>query len=213
MERTRVLLADDHAVVRLGVRALLANAPDVSVAAEAATSEEAETLCAELQPDVLLLDLRMPGPTPRETLHYVRTRSPSTRVVVLSAYRDEAVVRELIELGVDGYVLKDDVPDAVLRAIRAVADGDTWFSRPVMTELACGELRPDHEADTPRLTERERELLRLLADGWDNAGIARKLNLRPQTVRNYFTRLYAKIGVRSQVEAVAWFHSGGAHDR
>lgn len=212
MESIRVLVADDHAVVRLGLRAMLANAPDLSLVAEATTGREAQLLCAEVQPDVLLLDLSMPGPSARETLSFARAHSPATRVVVLSAYCDQAMARQMVAVGVDGYVLKDDAPDAVVRAIRTVTEGDTWFSRPVVVELAAVEVGAAPSRGATELTGRERELLRLLAEGLDNARIAEALDLRPQTVRNYLTRLFAKLGVGSRTEAVAWLHHNEVRD-
>jgi DNA-binding NarL/FixJ family response regulator len=213
METIRVLVADDHAVLRLGLGALLANQPDLCLVGEATTGDEAQRLCEELQPDVLLLDLSMPGRPARETVGFVRERSPVTRVVILSAYCDGAAVRELVALGVDGYVVKDDAPDAAVRAIRSVSRGDTWFSRPVMAELAGREAAEGRRENGPELTERERQLLGMLADGWDNARIAAELKLRPQTVRNYLTRLFAKLGVGTRAEAAAWLRRRGDSDR
>ena len=203
----RVLLADDHPLVRAGLRATLATAPDLALVAEAATADEAQRLCHEHGPDVLLLDLAMPGPPPAATVAYVGEQCPRTRVIVLTAHDEEAYARGLIAMGVAGYVLKDEAPEALVQAIRSVAQGGSWFSYAVIRKLAEPE-RPAPAAGA--LTGRERQLLGLLAQGWDNARIAGELHLSEQTVRNYLSRLYAKLGVRSRPEAMAWLRDHGA---
>lgn len=203
----RVLLADDHPLVRAGLRATLAAAPDLALVAEAATADEVQHLCRQHQPDVVLLDLAMPGPPPAVTVARLREDSPALRVIILTAHDEEAYVRALIALGVAGYVLKDEAPEALVQAIHSVAQGGSWFSSAVIRKLAEPE-RPSPAAGA--LTARERQLLGLLAQGWDNARIAGELHLSEQTVRNYLSRLYAKLGVRSRAEAMAWLHEPGA---
>lgn len=201
----RILLADDHAVVRKGLRALLADEPAVEVVGEATTADEAQVLAADLQPDVMLLDLRMPGPPATETVRFLGAQSPETRVIVLTAHGDEAAVRELVGLGVRGYVLKDDPPDTLVEAIQAVERGGTWFSPQVVAALL--ERRPAGEQEHGmQLTERERDLLELVKRGWDNQRIAAELSLGEQTIRNYLHVLYSKLGVSSRAEAVVWAH-------
>ncbi len=199
----RVLLADDHPLVRAGIRATLAG-EGITIVGEATNSREAWQLCRDLQPDVLLLDLSMPGPSPFDTMRRLQEDCRTVRVVILSAYDDPAYVRGLAIAGVAGYVLKDEAPETVARAIRSVMDGGTWFSRSVMAKLVRG--RPDTpgQGTIARLTDRERKLLQLLARGLDNARIAATLGLGEQTVRNYLSQLYAKIGVHSRAEAIAW---------
>lgn len=199
----RVLLADDHPVVRAGVRAMLAGEPDIEIAGEAVTGNEAQDLYATLEPDVLLLDLSMPGPPAAETVRFLHSQSLPVHVVMLTAYRDEAAVRELVRLGVEGYVLKDDEPEAVAAAIRRVAAGGTWFSPHVMAALTQ---RPPRETETLHMTDRERQLLDLIRRGWDNKRIATELSLSEQTVRNYLSVVYGKLGVTSRAEAVVWTH-------
>lgn len=208
--KARVLLADDHAVVRKGIQAILADEPNLTVVGEATTGEEAQQLCKELRPDILLLDLSMPGPTASATMTFVHTYSPWTRVVILTAYHDDVAVRELVTTGARGYVLKDDAPDAVAGAVRSVAQGGTWFSPPVMATLLNGQRSSPGTDDAAALTGRERELLDLLKNGWDNGRIAAQLHLGEQTVRNYLHRLYGKLGVGSRAEAAVWAHE---HDR
>lgn len=201
MRPIRVLLADDHALLRAGLRALLGNEPDLAIVGEAPTGDEVQRLCVERRPDVLLLDLRMPGPSAGEIVRFLHVHASETRVVVLTASQDAAAVREMTRLGVGAYVLKDDEPDAVRLAIHAVVQGGTWFSPAVVS--ACTDTGADGRRQVA-LTGRERELLDLLMEGWDDQRIAGQLNLEYQTVRNYLSKLYGKIGVYSRTEAIVW---------
>jgi DNA-binding NarL/FixJ family response regulator len=160
-----------------------------------------------LQPDVLVLDLNMPGPPATATLAFVQAHCPHVRVVVLTAYDDEAVVQELIEAGVGGYVLKDEAPDSLVQAVRSVVRGGTWFSQPVVTKYVRASTRA--AAAGPSFTERESQILGMLARGWDNARIAEELHLGEQTVRNYVSRLYGKLGVQTRAEAIVWARDHG----
>src|SRR5215216_4914736 len=178
----RVLLADDHPFVRAGLRATLETEPDVLVVGEVADGDEAQRQCQALRPDVLVLDLNMPGSPATATVASVRELSPPVRVVVLTGYED-AYVSDLIAAGVGGYVLKDEAPEALVQAVRSVVGGGTWLSQPVVAQLVrrCAGPAPTG----PRLTEREGQLLRLIARGWDNARIGAEVNLTQHTVRNY----------------------------
>src|SRR5215216_249311 len=193
----RVLLADDHPFVRAGLRATLETEPDVLVVGEVADGDEAQRQCQALRPDVLVLDLNMPGSPATATVASVRELSPPVRVVVLTGYED-AYVRDLIAAGIGGYVLKDEAPETLVQAIRSVVSGGTWFSQPVVAQL----VRPAPTG--PPLTEREGQLLRLISRGWDNARIAAEVHLQQDTVRNYVSRLYAKLGVQTRAEAIVW---------
>ena len=201
-EPIRVLLADDQPLIRAGLRATLEAEPDLAVVGEAADGDETQQRCRELHADVLVLDLNMPGPQPTRTVSFVQEHCPDTRVLILSAYDDGASVRRLLGAGVDGYVLKDEAPDALVDAVRSVAHGGTWFSRPVVATMTH-QGRPT-EPTLPALTNRENELLGLLARGLDNARIASELHLGEQTVRNYLSRLYGKLGVQTRSEAIIW---------
>lgn len=200
----RVLLADDHPAVRAGVRAMLASEPNIEVVGEAVTGNEAQDLCATLEPDVLLLDLSMPGPPAAETVEFLHRQALPVHVVMLTAYDDPVVVRDLVGLGVRGYVLKDDEPEAVAAAIRHVAADGTWFSPQVITALTQRLQSANGAAETLHLTDRERQLLYLIRRGWDNRRIATELSLSEQTVRNYLSVVYAKLGVTTRAEAVVW---------
>jgi two-component system nitrate/nitrite response regulator NarL len=204
--RVRILLADDHPLVRSGIRATLSGEASFEVVGEATNGAEVQLLCQELRPDLLLLDLSMPGPSPLETITCVRQLSPETRVLVLTAYDDDAYVRNIINIGVDGYLLKDEATEALVQAIKAVVQGGTWFSRVVMQKFVVVKQDPDAEAG---FTPRELELLASIGQGWDNRRIASEFDLAEQTVRNYISRIYEKLGVRSRAEAVVWARENG----
>jgi len=206
MTMIRVLLADDHPIVRQGLRALLADEPEIAVVGEATTGDEVQEACRTLQPDVLLLDLSMPGPPAADTVRSLRVLSPAIQIVMLTAHRDEAAVRELVSLGVGGYVLKDDEPETVAEAIVQVAGGGTWFSAWAMEALVHGPGSVTSKGQAPHLTSREKVLLELVKKGWNNKHIATELSLGDQSVRNYLRVLYGKLGGTSRPEAVVWTH-------
>lgn len=198
----RILLADDHALVRAGLRAIIADEPDFALVGEATSGDEARDLCAALRPDVLLLDLRMPGPPATETIPWVRAHRPATRIVILTAHREDAWVRGLLDLGAAGYVLKDDALEAVPQAVRAVAAGGTWLSQAIMPAL----LRPPADADAEALTPREREVLALVAAGRSNKDIGLALGVSVRTAEFHVKHLLDKLRARSRAEAVAVAH-------
>jgi DNA-binding NarL/FixJ family response regulator len=200
----RVLLADDHPLVRAGIRATLCNEPDLIFVGEAADGYEARRLAVELRPDVLLLDLSMPGPPAVETVTYLRQHCPDVKVLILTAYDDDAYVRGLINAGVAGYILKDEVPEAVVRALHSVMQGDTWFSRPLMQRLTQNPL-PDPDAsgegEEAQLTGREVQILQLLVAGQTDREIGQALSLGERTVRYCLRNIYDKLRVSNRIEA------------
>ena len=204
-EAVRVVLADDHPLIRSGLCARLASEPDIVVVGEASNGEEAQAACRSLDVDVLVLDLNMPGPPAAATVAYVQEHFPAIRVLVLTAYDDDVYVRGLVAAGVSGYILKDEAPDALVHAVRTVAHGGASFSRSIVSILTqlTQPAKPQRPGG-PVLSERDRELLRLLSRGWDNAKLANELQLGDQTVRNYLSRLYSKLGVRTRSEAIVW---------
>ncbi len=150
---------------------------------------------------MLLLDLNMPGPSPIETVAALRELCPATRVLVLTAYDDDAYVRAVVAAGAAGYVLKDDATEAVVRAIRTVMEGDTWFSRSIMEKLVQRGTDASIQAGRQELTSRELDVLRLVVDGKTNQEIALALAISVKTVEKHLGEVFAKLGVASRVEA------------
>ena len=194
----RVVLADDHPLFRRGVRGLLDAAGGITVVGEAATGEAALALVRRLAPDVLLLDIEMPGMSGVDVARALHAAGDPVAVLVLSAYDDEPYVRELLERGAAGYLTKEEAPERIVEAVRGVAAGRRgWLSR----GMAAPAPRPPEPA---ALSSREREVLGLVAEGLDNAAVARRLFLSESTVKNHVTNIYDKISVRTRAEAVAW---------
>lgn len=211
-ETIRVALADDHPVVRSGIRGVLEVDPAIEVVGEAKNGEEARAMVLEHKPDVLLLDLSMPGPPVTETIEYLKQHSPETRVVILTAHDEDTYIRRVLRAGVSGYLLKDEAVQAVVKAVHAVHQGAAWFSESVAERFMQWQFGREPELGQAELTKRESELLSLIAKGWDNARIAQELGLAEQTIRNYTSTLYDKIGVHSRAEAVVWARERGFAD-
>lgn len=168
---------------------------------EAADGQMALQLCQQSQPDVLVLDIAMPGSPPSETVVELRGCCPEVKIVVLSAYDDDLIVRRLAALGIAGYVLKDDALDAIVHAIRSVARGGTWFSRPVLAKLVewgTSQASPSMEST---LTERERVVLHLLMQGNSDLEIGQALGLAERTVRKEVRDICDKFAVTTRIEA------------
>lgn len=195
----RVLLADDHPFIRSGIRAELAEEDDILVVGEAGSAEEVMARCPELWLDVLVLDLSMPGPPPRETVAFLKQHCPDLKILVLTAYQEEAYIRGLVALGVKGYVLKDEATEALVDAIHAVQRGDNWFSQSVLEKLISDGQRVGEMA----LTTRELEILKLLRQGLTNKEIAYQLRIAERTVRYHVENLLDKLQARNRPEAVA----------
>jgi DNA-binding NarL/FixJ family response regulator len=197
----RVLIADDHPVFRAGLRLTLAEEPNIVVIGEASTGTETVTLCRDLEPDVLLLDLRMPGSSAEDVITLVHAQHATTRIVAVTAFDDALRLRGLVERGMVGYVVKDEPPAILVEAVRTVMYGGSWFSPVVINQLVTGTVA--------RLTERDRELLMLLAIGLSTVQIASRLHLGEQTTRNYSSQLYSKLQVANRAAAVAWAREHG----
>ncbi len=184
----------------MGIRTILSNASDMEVVAESEDGADALALCTRHSPDILLLDMSMPGLNPVDLIKRVRAVCPDTKVIVLTAYDDDAYIRGTVSAGAAGYVMKDEATEMVLVAIRAVMSGGTWFSKQVLQTL----LQPPAPTVRSLFTARESDVLALIGQGQDNAQIAKTLHLAEQTIRNYASRIYDKIGVGSRPEAVVW---------
>ena len=206
-ETIRVLLADDHPLVRSGIRATLADEPEVALVGEATDGHEAQQMCSALRPDIMLLDLSMPGPSPLETIAYVRANCGDAKVLILTAYDDDTYLRGLMGAGIDGYLLKDEATEALLNAIVTVHGGGIWFSDSVAQKMS--DWRGGVKNTAFDLTRREEEMLAGIAQGWDNRRIADEYALAEQTVRNYISRIYDKLNLHSRAEVVVWARQQG----
>ena len=196
----RVLLADDHPFIRAGIRAELAEEDDILVIGEASSADEVLSRCPDLWLDVLVFDLSMPGPPPRETVAFLKQHCPDLKILVLTAYQDEAYVRGLVALGVKGYVLKDEATEALVDAIHAVERGETWFSQQVLEKISS---QAGSGLSEVALTTRELEILKLLRQGLTNKEIAYQLRIAERTVRFHVENLLEKLNARNRPEAVA----------
>jgi DNA-binding NarL/FixJ family response regulator len=198
-----IILADDHPVVRRGVRTLLQSESGLAVVAEASDGLEAVRLIARLKPDVLILDLMMPGLSGLEVVRIVGQRSPQTRVVVLSMYRNNAFIAEALKHGASGYVLKGSAEREIVQAVREAAAGRRFLSPPV-SEIAIDAYIEQAKASSfdphETLTGREREVLQLAAEGKSSPEIGGRLHISPRTVENHRASLMRKLGLQNQSE-------------
>ena len=208
----RVVIADDHDSFRSGLGALLSQIDGLVVVGEAANGEEAVTRVATLQPDVVLMDLAMPGTDGIEATRRIVDAAPHVAVLVLTMSDDDDSVFAAVQAGARGYVLKGAQRAELVRSIRAVAAGDAIFGPAVARRLVAYFARPRPSgADTafPELTEREREILELIAQGRSNADITAQLVLSPKTVRNHVSNIFSKLQVRDRAEAIVRAREAG----
>ena len=201
-----IVLADDHGVLRGGLRALLNSEDDLKVIGEAATGDEVLQIASEMQPDIVLLDLNMPGPGGIEVTRRLREVAPETRVLVLTLHEDEGLVRETIESGASGYIIKRAVESELINAIRAVARGEMYI-HPSMTRALLDKPARSTRAVSEyqeSLTPRETDVLRLIVRGYTNRQAAEELGLSVRTVETHRANLMGKLGLKSRVELVRW---------
>ncbi len=203
MKIIRTLLIDDHPIVRSGIRMLLQQAEDIQVVGEADNGLNAVELVKQLQPDVLLLDVEMPGKSGMEVAAELRAANLPVRILALSAYDDEQYIVSLLMNGAAGYLTKEEALDTIIEAVRGVARGEEgWLSRRAAARIAQA---TRHTARSPiDLTSREAEVLELLAKGWSNLQIAEALHITERTVRFHLTNIYDKLDVSSRTEAMNW---------
>jgi len=217
-DATSVVIVDDHPVFVAGMRAVLDDLDDVSVVAVAHDGEEALAAVAEHAPDVVLMDLRMPGMDGLEATARIRTEHEHTRVLVLTMDEDADSVFAALRMGANGYLLKESGSDDLHRAVLAVARGEAVFGPRVAEHVVSffasgGQSTGAAATPFPQLTAREREVLELLARGLDNASIARRLVLSPKTVRNRVSDVLAKLHARTRAEAVSMARDAGIGDK
>ena len=202
----RVLVADDHEIVRHGLRAVL-EAAGHRVCAEASTGREAVALASELVPDLTVVDLTMPDLNGLEATRQITAARPGARVLVLTIHQSEQLVRDVLEAGARGYLLKSDLARDFIAAVTALLDGKTFFTNSVSDVVLSGFLggrQPAEEADRRRLTPREREIVQLIAEGHSTKEIARKLAISVKTVESHRTNVFRALGLHSVSDVVRY---------
>jgi len=207
MEKIRIVIADDHAVLRSGLKAMLNYSPQFEVVGEAANAQEALRLLDELRPDVLILDLSMPGMSGVECVKEIRYRGLPCRVLVLTMYDDEAYVKEVMRAGADGYMLKKSADTELMEGIVKVYAGKKYLNESLSEKLLDSLLRTPEEGPARRepyvlLSAREREVLRFLAQGYTNSEIGAMLLLSTKTIDTYRSRIMHKLNVHRKSELV-----------
>jgi NarL family two-component system response regulator LiaR len=201
-ETIRVLIADDHPATRRGIRAILEEAQDIEVVGEAENGIEAQELIAKLRPDILLLDLVMPGLQPFEVERWVRANYPETVTLVLTAHDRDCYLAKVVEAGAVGFLTKEEAPRRLLDAIHRTVRGDVLLTREQLAR--ANQWRKKVGERWARLTGRERQVLGLMAKGQNNQQIAEVLSISERTVRTHVGNMLSKLEVASRAEAVAW---------
>lgn len=206
-KETTIVLADDHRVVRQGLRAVLETEPGFRVIGEVGNGSEVTRLVERLRPDVLVLDLMMPGLNGLEVTRHVRKRSPTTAVVILSMHRDESYVLEALKNGAAGYVLKDSSAEELVRAVHEAAQNRRYLSPPLSDsaiEAYIKGARTEASDSYDSLTSREREVLQLAAEGYTNHEIGKRLFISPRTVEIHRANMMEKLSLRSQTDLIRY---------
>jgi DNA-binding NarL/FixJ family response regulator len=218
MTPIKLMIADDHRLFREGIKALLAVTDDIEIVGEAEDGETTIEKCLELQPDVILMDITMPGLNGIQATARILERQPQTRIVMLTMLEDDASVFHAMRAGARGYLLKGADPQEVLSVIRAVAEGQALFGPAIaerllnyFKELGTKPALPRTGTDFQELTERELEVLRLISQGLNNQEIAHKLFLSPKTVRNHITNIFSKLQVADRAQAIVRAREAGLH--
>lgn len=207
-ETSTILLIDDHPMLRTGVKQLISMAPELKVIGEAGNGESGVQLAEELDPDLILLDLNMPGMNGLETLDCLREKSLSGRIVVFTVSNHEEDVVSALKRGADGYLLKDMEPEDLLKALQQATAGIVVLSE-ALTPVLAASLRANRgtsDRDVNLLTPRERDILKLIAQGLPNKMIARRLDITESTVKVHVKHLLKKMKLKSRVEAAVWVH-------
>jgi DNA-binding NarL/FixJ family response regulator len=198
--QVRVLLVDDHAIVREGLRALLEDS-SATIIGEASNGDEAVAMTDRLQPNLVLMDLKMPGLPACDAIRVIRARHPATQILVLTSYAEDKQVQEVISAGALGYVLKDVAKAELVRAMTTVARGEPWLHAEAQRLLVNRMRKPAELDPLELLTDRERSVIKLLAQGKSNRAIARTLQLTEGTVKGYVSNILAKLKLEDRTQA------------
>ncbi len=208
MAKTRILLADDHALVRAGFRALLEQQPDMEVVGEAASGEEAERMVAELQPDVVIMDLAMPGSGGLAATRRIKSQAPKVQILALTMLEDDRYFFQSIQAGASGFILKGALPVDLLTAVRTVADGQVYLYSSMCKKLVreyLEQVQPAQpSAANQGLTERERQVVCLLSQGKTGKEIANALGISAHTIERHRQNVMAKLGLHNRAELVRY---------
>lgn len=205
MDKVRILLADDHAIVRAGIRNALIELPNLEFMEDVEDGPSLETAITLNPPDFLLIDVTMPNFDPIVTIRRIRINFPNMKILVVSAYDDDVYVQGLLGAGVNGYHMKDQPLSDLRLAVQRVINGEKWISSRLLDKLVSHSDTPA-SAQSSLLTTRQRDILRLLQEGLDNQSIARRMSLSVKTIENHLTRLYRQIEVQSRLEAVNYIN-------
>lgn len=199
-QNIRVVVADDHNVVRAGIRELLSDEPDIEVVGEARNGQDAVALALARRPDVVVMDVNMPELSGVEATRQIRAAAPTVKVLVLTSYADDPYIYGLLDAGASGYILKTAEDHEIIRAVRATAAGQSVIDPAIAPRLIARLTQPHAQSDM--LTERELAVLRLAARGQTNKQIGAALQISDRTVQNHLANIYGKLGVASRTEAV-----------
>lgn len=210
---SRILLAEDHTILREGLRALLAREPDLTVVAEARTGREAIIGAGEHKPNLIIMDLSMPNTNGTEAIKDVKRRYPEIKIIALTIHKADEYIRATLKAGADGYVLKDDTHEELLVAIRSVLKGKTYLSpsicQSVVSEYLDGSLYSESCSSWDTLTHREREVIKLVAEGYKNKEIAAYLSLSEKTIEKHRSNLMKKLDLHSASQLTAYAIKNG----
>ena len=214
MTNIRVMIADDHKLFREGIKALLAITDDIEIVGEAEDGDAALKKSRELEPDVILMEINMPGMNGIRVTEQILEKHPQTRIIMLTMLEDDASIFHAMRAGARGYLLKGADPDEMLSVIRAVAEGQALFGPAIATRLMnyfkeLGVKSAAPGTPFPELTERELEILRLISQGLNNQKIAQKLVLSHKTVRNHITNIFSKLQVADRAQAIVRAREAG----
>ncbi|HEY0470243.1 MAG TPA: response regulator transcription factor [Kribbella sp.] len=197
----RVLIVDDHAIVRTGLEQLLGTADDLEFAGAASDGEQAVAMAAELEPDVILMDLSMPGTDGISATAQIVAVAPSAHVLVLTSFSDQARILDALQAGAEGYLLKHSEPETILAGIREIVAGGSPLDPKAARVLLTNRRSPGPET---KLTDREQEVLEMVGDGLPNKSIARRLGISERTVKAHLTNVYQRLGVTDRTQAALW---------
>ena len=203
MDKAQILLADDHALVRAGIRKALEALPQIEIVGEVGDGPTLFAALAETMPDCLLIDVTMPNFEPISAIREIRLRYPTLKILAVSAYDDDVYVQGLLGVGVNGYHLKDQSLENLRLAVKCVLSGERWLSSSLINKLLHYS-GSSSTTSSPKLTKRQRQIFHLLQQGMDNQTIAHQISLSVKTVENHLTRIYRKLNVQSRLEAVSY---------